>query len=55
MRFDHTIYVLYGLPYIECESVLAHEFAHVWLNERFIESEAHLLLKVFVIWSPLKF
>lgn len=36
--FDHTIYVLYGLPYIECESVLAHEFAHVWLNERFIES-----------------
>ena len=36
--FDHQIYVLYGLPYIECESVLAHEFAHVWLNERFIDS-----------------
>ena len=36
--FDHIIYVLYGLPYIECESVLAHEFAHVWLNEKFIES-----------------
>ncbi len=36
--FEHRIYVLYGLPYIECESVLAHEFAHVWLNERFIDS-----------------
>lgn len=36
--FDHRIYILYGLPYIECESVLAHEFAHVWLNERFIDS-----------------
>ena len=36
--FEHRIYVLYGLPYIECESVLAHEFAHVWLNEKFIES-----------------
>jgi hypothetical protein len=36
--FDHQIFVLYGLPYIECESVLAHEFAHVWLNEKFIES-----------------
>ena len=36
--FDHKIYVLYGLPHIECVSVLAHEWAHVWLNERFIES-----------------
>jgi len=36
--FDHQVFVLYGLPYIECESVLAHEFAHVWLNEKFIES-----------------
>ena len=36
--FDHRIYILYGLPYIEFESVLAHEFAHVWLNERFVES-----------------
>ena len=35
--FDHRIYILYGLPYIQCESVLAHEFAHVWLNERFID------------------
>ena len=23
--FDHRIYVLYGLPYVECISVLAHE------------------------------
>lgn len=36
--FDHKIFVLYGLPYVECLSVLAHEHAHVWLNERFIES-----------------
>jgi hypothetical protein len=36
--FDHRIYVLYGLPYVECISVLAHEHVHVWLNERFIEA-----------------
>ncbi len=36
--FEHRIYVLYGLPYVECISVLAHEYAHVWLNERFVES-----------------
>lgn len=36
--FEHRIYLLYGLPYVECISVLAHEYAHVWLNERFIES-----------------
>ena len=28
---------LYGMPHIECASVLAHEYAHIWLNERFIE------------------
>lgn len=36
--FDHRIYVLYGLPYTECISVLAHEHVHVWLNERFIDA-----------------
>ena len=36
--FEHRIFVLYGLPYVECVSVLAHEHIHVWLNERFIES-----------------
>tara|TARA_Y100000589_G_scaffold56948_1_gene47159 strand:- start:403 stop:1446 length:1044 start_codon:yes stop_codon:yes gene_type:complete len=36
--FNHRIFVLYGLPYVECVSVLAHEHAHVWLNERFIEA-----------------
>lgn len=36
--FDHRIYVLYGLPYVECISVLAHEHVHVWLNERFIDA-----------------
>ena len=36
--FDHRIYVLYGLPYVECISVLAHEHIHVWLNERFIDA-----------------
>ena len=25
------------MPHIECASVLAHEYAHIWLNERFIE------------------
>ena len=35
--FEHRIYLLSGLPYVECISVLAHEYAHVWLNERFIE------------------
>ena len=36
--FDHKIFVLYGLPHVECVSVLAHEWAHVWLNERFIDA-----------------
>ena len=36
--FEHRIFVLSGLPYVECVSVLAHEHIHVWLNERFIES-----------------
>jgi len=35
--FDHNIFILYGMPHIECSSVLAHEYAHIWLNERFIE------------------
>jgi len=38
--FNHEIFVLYGMPYIECSSVLAHEYAHIWLNERFIEDAA---------------
>lgn len=35
--FDHDIFILHGMPHIECSSVLAHEYAHIWLNERFIE------------------
>jgi predicted ester cyclase len=35
--FAHEIFILYGMPHIECASVLAHEYAHIWLNERFIE------------------
>jgi hypothetical protein len=35
--FNHEIFILYGMPHIECASVLAHEYAHIWLNERFIE------------------
>lgn len=35
--FEHEILILYGMPHIECSSVLAHEYAHIWLNERFIE------------------
>ena len=35
--FDHEIFILYGMPHIECASVLAHEYAHIWLNEKFIE------------------
>ncbi len=35
--FEHRIMVLFGLPHVECEAVLAHEYMHVWLNERFIE------------------
>jgi len=38
--FSHEIFILYGMPHIECASVLAHEYAHVWLNERFIEDTA---------------
>ena len=34
---EHRIFILYGLPYAECISVLAREYGHVWLNERFID------------------
>lgn len=33
----HSIYILYGLPEIEFEGVLAHELLHVWINERQIK------------------
>jgi hypothetical protein len=29
---EHTIYLLFGLPRLVFEGVLAHEFLHVWLN-----------------------
>ena len=29
--------MLAGLPVVECLSVLAHEFGHVWLNENYID------------------
>ncbi|NDH01139.1 MAG: protein DA1 [Opitutae bacterium] len=35
--FSHEVWVLAGLPVVECLSVLAHEFGHVWLNENYIE------------------
>ena len=35
--FTHQVWVLAGLPVVECVSVLAHEFGHVWLNENFID------------------
>ncbi len=31
---EHSIFVLYGLPRLVFEGVLAHELLHVWLNER---------------------
>lgn len=31
---EHSIFVLYGLPQVLFKGVLAHEFIHVWLNER---------------------
>jgi hypothetical protein len=36
-NFNHEIFILYGMPHIECASVLAHEYAHIWLNEQFID------------------
>lgn len=35
--FSHEVWVLAGLPVVECVSILAHEFGHVWLNENFID------------------
>lgn len=35
--FSHEVWVLSGLPVVECVSILAHEFGHVWLNENYIE------------------
>lgn len=31
---EHSIFILYGLPRLIFEGVLAHELLHVWLNER---------------------
>ena len=35
--FSHQVWILSGLPVVECVSVLAHEFGHIWLNENYIE------------------
>jgi len=32
-RFNHSIYLLMGLPKLEFDAVLAHEMLHVFLNE----------------------
>ena len=47
--FNHEIFILYGMPHIECASVLAHEYAHIWLNERFIE-DVPPVVEGFVTW-----
>lgn len=36
--YTHEVWVLAGLPVVECVSVLAHEFGHVWMNEGQIEA-----------------
>ena len=36
--FSHEVWLLSGLPVVECVSVLAHEFGHVWLNENYIDA-----------------
>gem|GEM_PF-459566 len=36
--YSHEVWVLAGMPVVECTSVLAHEFGHVWMNENFIEA-----------------
>jgi len=33
----YTIFMLFGLPRIEFEAVLAHELLHVWLHEKEVE------------------
>jgi hypothetical protein len=35
--FEHRIHILSSLPFIEFESVLAHELLHTWLNENDIK------------------
>lgn len=36
--FSHEIMILSGLPVVECVSILAHEFGHVWLNENHVDA-----------------
>ena len=36
--FTHEVWLLSGLPVVECVSILAHEFGHVWLNENYIDA-----------------
>lgn len=37
---EHSIFILYGLPRLMFEGVLAHELIHVWLNERQLNHHA---------------
>lgn len=37
-KLDYHIYVLTGLPQLQFEAVLGHEFMHVWLNEKDIHN-----------------
>lgn len=38
---EHNIGMLYGLPKLQFEGVLAHELLHVWLNEKNIDMPDH--------------
>lgn len=33
VAITHQIGILYGLPKVECEAIMAHEFLHVWQQE----------------------
>ncbi len=34
IKVEHTIYILYGMPLIQFEAVLAHELLHAWLTAK---------------------
>ncbi len=37
IKIEHHVYILYGMPQLAFEGVLAHELLHVWLNEHNIK------------------
>ncbi|MBC8214042.1 MAG: protein DA1 [Candidatus Marinimicrobia bacterium] len=43
VNINYTIYILFGLPKIEFEAVLSHEYLHIWIQDNAIQMHSSLV------------